>query len=81
MKTILFNGNKNIVHKQVRSARRALHLSQQELAAKMQLMGIAIDQQSVSKIENNARIVTDYEVMGLCKALKVSEEWLLGRTE
>ena len=58
-------------------ARITCSLSQAELAAKMQTMNVNIDQQMISKIENNARIVTDYELACFCKILNVSERELL----
>ena len=36
-----------------------------------------IDQQMISKIERNARIVTDYELACFCKALKVTIDEML----
>ncbi len=53
-------------------------MSQQGLAAKLQLMGVAIDQQAISKIEKNRRIVTDYELLCISRALGVDAAWLLG---
>ena len=38
----------------------------------MQTLDINIDQQMISKIENNARIVTDYELACLCQVLRVT---------
>ena len=77
MKKILFYGNKNIISKQLKLARIKCGLSQDDLAAKMQTMNVNIDQRTISKIENNARIVTDYELACFCKILKVSEKELL----
>ncbi len=77
MKTIRFFENRNIVSKRVRLARQSQKMSQQDLAARLQTMGVGIDQQGISKIENNQRIVTDYELVCLCKALSRSYEWML----
>ena len=43
------------------------------VAAKMQTMGVNIDQQMISRIENNLRIVTDYELICFCKVLQIEE--------
>ena len=43
----------------------------------MQTMNVNLDQQALSKIENNRRIVTDYELACLCRALEVTERELL----
>jgi hypothetical protein len=40
-----------------------------------------IDQSALSKIENNRRPVTDFEVVALAEALKVSAAWLLGQED
>ena len=48
-------------------------MSQGELAAKMQTMGVNIDQQMISRVENNLRIVTDYEMICFCKVLQIEE--------
>lgn len=77
MKQIVFNGNKNIVGKMVAEHRKKEGLSQGELAAKMQLMNVNIDQQMISKIEKNQRQVTDYEFACFCKCLKASPNELL----
>lgn len=52
-------------------AREEHKISQQELAIKMQTLGVNIDQQAISKIELDKRIVTDYELVCLCKILGV----------
>ncbi len=71
MKKITFGDNKNIIGKNLKSIRKERHLTQGELAAKMQTFNVNIDQQMISKIENNARIVTDYELSSLCYILGV----------
>lgn len=71
MKKILFGSDKNIIHRNLKMYRVKNNLTQGQLAAKMQTMNINIDQQMISKIENNNRIVTDYELVCLCNILKV----------
>lgn len=77
MKTIKFRENKNVIYEKVKIAREKLKMSQDELAIALQTCGVCIDQQAISKIERNLRIVTDYEIVCLCKILKVDEKWLL----
>lgn len=43
----------------------------------MQVLGVNVDQQSISHIENNKRIVTDFELVCFCKALRCTERDLL----
>ena len=77
MKKILFDDNKNIIFEQLRHFREKANLSQANLAAQMQTIGINIDQQMISKIEKNQRQVTDYELACFCKILNVSPEEML----
>ena len=77
MNEILYRGKKNIISTQIRVMRARQKITQGDLAARMQVLGINIDQQSISKIENNKRTVTDFELAGFCKALNCSEKDLL----
>lgn len=77
MKKIIFNECKNVVGSRIRAVRSAKHISQGELAARMQTMNINLDQQLVSKIERNMRMVTDYELGCFAVALGVDEKELL----
>jgi len=77
MKKIEYNAHKNVVYQQLKKARIAAGLSQSQLAARMQTLGINIDQQMISKIENNNRIVTDYELACFCKIFGIEEKDLL----
>ena len=78
MKIYDFNGSKNICGERVKEARKKLKLSQENLAAKMQIEGVIIERDSISRIEIGTRFVADYELLVLCKILKVSPEYLLG---
>ena len=63
--------------KQLQLMRVRRDLSQRELAAQMQILGTNIDQQAISSIENNKRVVTDFELACFCKALCCTERELL----
>ena len=77
MKKIIFYNNKNIIYARLKEARKKKQLSQSELAAKLQTYNINVDQQIISRIEKNERMVTDYEIACICKCLEISYEWLL----
>lgn len=77
MKPMEYYGNKNIVFNRLKAARKNKGLTQSELTAQMQTLDVHMDQQMISKIESNNRIVTDYEIAGFCKILGVTSEWLL----
>ena len=78
MKIYDFNEKKNICGERIKEARKKLNLSQENLAAKLQIEGVIIERDSVSRIEIGTRFVADYELLALCKILKVSPEYLLG---
>jgi len=72
-----FHDNSNIVAEDLRRLRKEKGMSQEELAAQLQLMGVDIDQRLISKIERNERFVKDYELACLCRVLDVTERELL----
>ncbi len=78
MKIYDFNGKKNICGEKVKEARKGCGLSQENLAAKLQIEGVNIERDSISRIEIGTRFVADYELVALCKILKVSPKYLLG---
>lgn len=79
MKIYDFAGKKNVCGEKVREARQKKKLSQADLAAKLQINGIMLERDSVSRIEIGTRFVADYELMALSDILGVSVDWLLGR--
>lgn len=78
MKIYEFEGKKNICGDRVHEARRRVRLTQRDLAAKLQIEGVIIERDSVSRIEIGTRFVADYELRALSLILKVSVAWLLG---
>ena len=78
MKIYDFQGKKNISGERIREARVKLRISQSELAARLQVKGVNIERDSLSRIETGARFVTDYEILVLSEILNVNALWLLG---
>lgn len=78
MKVYDYQGKKNLCGNKVKQARRNLGITQAELAAKLQVEGIMIERDSVSRIEIGTRFVADFEIVALAKVLKVGVEELLG---
>ena len=76
-KLTYINSQKNVIGKSLRRIRRKQKVTQLDLAARMQVLGVNVDQQAISNIENNKRIVTDYELACFCKALRCTEQELL----
>ena len=65
----------------IREARVVQRMSQNELAAKMQVEGITIERDSISRVEIGTRFVADYELKVFAKVLNVNILWLLAITE
>jgi transcriptional regulator with XRE-family HTH domain len=74
---------KNKVGLRVRQARMAgkPNVTQKELVARLQVLGITIDQSGLSKIENGNRPGSDIEVDALAKALRVPVSFLFEDTK
>lgn len=81
MKIYKPSGRCNASGEQVRSCREAAGLSQEQLAAKLQLAGLNLGQKAISRIETGERIVADFELEYLADALGVTVNYLLKRTE
>lgn len=78
MKIYDYNGKKNICGERIRQARQRLRLSQSDLAARMQVEGIIIERDSISRVEIGTRFIPDYELPVFARILNVSVDWLLG---
>ena len=76
-----FHENSNLIFENFRYLRKERKMSQEMLAAQMQLLGVDINQRLISKIERNERFVKDYELACFCKVLHVTERELLGDLE
>jgi transcriptional regulator with XRE-family HTH domain len=79
MKIYWYKGSKNIIGKRVKESRLKVNpqITQQDLSARLEVLGYNIDRVSISKIESGDRFVADYEVVGLAAALNVGVKWLL----
>lgn len=66
---------KNIVGLRVRKARRESGITQMELAARLQLLGITIDRSGIAKLEGGRRPASDIEVAAIAKILKTPISW------
>lgn len=77
MKTYDFVVKKNIIGSQVKAARFRTKtiVTQQDLAARLAVMGINLDRSAISKIEAGQRMVADYELFAMAKALNVPIGW------
>ncbi len=79
MRAYTFHGKRNICGDRIRIARLSQCLSQADLCRKLQLAGIPMERDSISRIESGSRYVADYEVTTFADILGVPILWLLGK--
>ena len=78
MKIYKYDGKCNACGPIIREKREHAQISQEQLAARLQLEGINLNQKAVSRIETGERVVADYELRVFAKVLSVSVHILLG---
>ena len=79
MKFYEINGKRNLCGDRIREARQKKRFSQSELCKLLQLRGIMVERDVISRMESGARIVADFEVVVIADVLEVSVDWLLGK--
>lgn len=77
MKIYTYKGKENLCGDRIRIERLKKRMTQMELAAKIQLQGITLERDSISRIEIGTRFVTDYELKLFAKVLNVTVDDLL----
>lgn len=77
MKIYTYQGKKNVSGEKIRQMRNMKRMSQSALAAKMQVEGVMLERDSISRIEGGERFVADYELWVFAKVLGVDVKWLL----
>ena len=50
-----------------------------DLCRRLQLAGVIVERDVISRIENGGRFVADFEVVVIADVLEVSVDWLLGK--
>ena len=71
------DGLNNICGAQIAVQRKNLHLSQRQLAEKLQLFGIDVDKNAIQRIESGKRFVTDIELIAFRDIFDIPYEVLL----
>ena len=74
-----FEGKKNISGERIREARLKLRLSQSDLAARVQVEGVTMERDSISRIEIGTRFIPDYEIPVFARVLDVYKRQRRGR--
>jgi len=62
----------NIIGSQIKTIRKSEKITQEDLCARMQVLGYQISRSDISKIENGNKFIADFEVLGFSKALNKS---------
>ena len=73
-------GEKNLVGPRLKALRKRDGLSQRDLAQRLQLMGMDMDKNVITRIETNKRYVTDLELRAIAALFQVSYEYLIDGT-
>ena len=71
-KSKITNNIYNVCGKNIKKIRKEQKVTQDDLCARMQVMGYQISRSDISKLENGKKFITDFEIVGFSKALKVS---------
>ena len=71
MARIIDTEDKNLIGKNLKKIRTELKMSQQELSAKLELLGVYVCRGSISRIEDRSRTVTDIELFAIAEVLGV----------
>ena len=77
---INING-KNLIGERLKVLRNRENLSQRDLASKLQLIGIDMDKNVITRIETNKRYVNDFELQALKQIFDVSYDYLIDGKE
>ena len=81
MKIYDMDGQRNISGERIYKMRTRKHITQAELAARVQTTGVILEQDAISRIERGLRMVQDYELRVLALVLGVSADWLMQEDE
>ncbi len=71
------NGEKNLISHRLKTLRKKYGLSQRALAHKLQLIGVDMDKNVITRIETNKRYVTDLELRAIVSIFQVSYDYLI----
>ena len=77
MKNNTFNNNVNVIGINLKKYRQKQKMSQEKLCDKLALLGITLYKNDIYRIENNKRLVRDFELCGIAEILNVKIEQLI----
>ena len=76
-----YDNKLNVTGKKIKELRQKNHLSLSNLSIKLALMGIGISKPSLHKLENENRVIKDYELHGLSQVFNIPLNELLNDFE
>jgi len=76
-KPVSGSGKKNLVADNFKRLRKLYGMSQRDVAERLQLIGLDMDKNAVTRIENNLRYVTDIELCAFSKLFNIPLEELI----
>ncbi len=68
---------KNLIGERLKELRGRFNYSQRDLARELQLVGMDMDKNVITRIETNKRYVTDFELQALKQIFNVSYDYLI----
>lgn len=71
---------RNLIGENLKKYRKSSNLSQRSFVAKLNLIGLNLDQSSLARIETLKREVYDYEVVYFARVLKIDIKDLYSNT-
>ena len=74
-------GEKNLIGARLKALREKAGLSQRDLAHRLQLLGMDMDKNVITRIETNKRYVTDIELQALAQVFGVTYQYLIDGRE
>ena len=69
------SGEKNLISKRLAKLRQEHHMSQRDLANKLQLAGYDMDKNVITRIETNKRYVSDLELKAIAEIVNFANEF------
>ena len=66
------NGKNNLCGEKIAELRKNMHISQRELADRLQLIGLDVDKNAVQRMESGQRFITDIECTFLIQVFQCS---------
>jgi len=72
---------KNLIGERLKALRANANLSQRDLARQLQLIGVDMDKNVITRIETNKRYVNDFELQALKQIFGVSYDYLIDGIE